>query len=83
MLLPLKSMCILKRNVPWAGLVDYTVHTDSYCLLTHRIIPLGIAIYIVAGVLIMKYHYNATGTDIIPNKAFWTKFPLLIKVKHN
>jgi hypothetical protein len=51
-----------------------------HCLITHRILPLGISIYFVAGVLIMKFHYNAAGTDIIPNKNFWMDFPLLIKV---
>lgn len=48
---------------------------------THnRIIPVGIAIYIVVGVLVMKLHYQATGTDVIPNKGFWMSFPFLIKV---
>ncbi len=28
----------------------------------------------------MKYRYNATGSDIIPNKAFWIMLPGLIKV---
>ena len=28
----------------------------------------------------MKYRYNATGTDIIPNKSFWVMLPGLIKV---
>ena len=28
----------------------------------------------------MKYRYNATGTDIIPNKKFWIMLPGLIKV---
>ena len=51
-----------------------------HCLIIHRILPLGIAIYIVAGVLIMKFRYNAAGTDIIPNKIFWMELPLLIKV---
>lgn len=31
----------------------------------------------------MKYRYNAAGTDVIPNKTFWMKFPVLIKVKHS
>ena len=28
----------------------------------------------------MKYRYQATGTDIIPNKGFWGQLPFLIKV---
>ena len=45
-----------------------------------RILPLGVISYFVAGALIMKYRYNATGTDIIPNKKFWIMLPGLIKV---
>ena len=33
-----------------------------------------------AGALIMKFHYKATGTDIVPNKKFWFALPLLLKV---
>ena len=36
-----------------------------------------------AGVLIMKFLYKATGTDIIPNKKLWLAFPLLLKVMFN
>ena len=28
----------------------------------------------------MKFHYNASGSDIIPNKKFWIQLPLLVKV---
>ena len=40
----------------------------------------GVAVYLIAGALIMKFHYNASGSDIIPNKKLWIQFPLLIKV---
>ena len=40
----------------------------------------GVISYFVAGALIMKLHYKATGTDIIPNKTFWFALPLLLKV---
>ena len=36
--------------------------------------------YFIAGALVMKFHYQATGSDIVPNKAFWVQFPFLIKV---
>ena len=49
------------------------------CLSLHRLL-VGIITYFVAGALIMKFHYQATGTDIIPNKSLWTQFPFLIKV---
>ena len=41
----------------------------------------GVISYFVAGALIMKFHYKASGTDIIPNKKLWFTFPLLLKVK--
>ncbi len=37
--------------------------------------------YFVIGAVIMKVKYNAAGSDIIPQKAFWFALPLLIKVK--
>ena len=37
--------------------------------------------YFVAGMIIMRVKYEKTGTDIIPNKAFWTSLPSLVKVK--
>ena len=66
-----------ESTVSW----DLIIIVIMHCLITHRrILPLGIAIYIVAGMLIMKFCYNAAGTDVIPNKNFWMEFPLLIKV---
>ena len=41
---------------------------------------IGIFMYFVAGVLVMKLHYKATGTDIIPNKRLWLALSLLLKV---
>lgn len=40
-----------------------------------------IVTYFVVGALIMKFHYQATGTDIIPNKNLWIQFPLVVKVR--
>ncbi len=45
----------------------------------HRVL-VGIATYFVAGALIMKFHYQSTGTDIIPNKELWLQLPFLVKV---
>ena len=42
---------------------------------------IGIITYFVAGALIMKLHYKATGTDIIPNKKLWFALPIFIKVR--
>ena len=37
--------------------------------------------YFIVGAVIMRVKYQATGTDIIPNKNFWFNIPFLIKVK--
>ena len=50
------------------------------CTLVLTRIIAGIATYFVAGILIMKLHYKATGTDIIPNKKLWLALPIYIKV---
>ena len=36
--------------------------------------------YIVVGVAVMKFHYQASGIDLVPNKKFWNTLPGLIKV---
>lgn len=36
--------------------------------------------YFVIGMVIMKVKFQATGSDIIPNKSFWFGLPLLVKV---
>ena len=30
----------------------------------------------------MKFRYQATGSDLIPNKSFWTALPILVKVSN-
>ena len=39
-----------------------------------------LVIYLVAGILFMKYKRGATGKEVIPNIEFWTSLPGLIKV---
>lgn len=41
----------------------------------------GIGIYFIAGALILKFKYNKTGYDIIPQRQFWFSLPGLIKVR--
>lgn len=41
---------------------------------------LAFVIYFVVGAIIKKVQYNATGTDIVPNKDFWVLLPVLLKV---
>jgi hypothetical protein len=38
-----------------------------------------IVVYFVAGILWQKYRNHATGSDLIPNKEFWTELPILVK----
>ena len=41
---------------------------------------IGVVVYLVVGVIVMKVKYQAAGVDLIPNKAFWKSVPFLIKV---
>lgn len=38
-----------------------------------------VVVYIVIGGLFMKYKRGAIGTEMIPNKSFWSALPLLVK----
>ena len=40
----------------------------------------GVGMYFIVGAIIMKVKYDATGTDLIPNKNFWLELPHLLKV---
>jgi len=42
----------------------------------------AIVLYFVVGMIIMRVKFEKTGSDIIPNKTFWTSLPFLVKVKH-
>ena len=37
-------------------------------------------VYLIAGVLFMKYSKHATGVQMIPNSEFWRELPTYIKV---
>lgn len=39
-----------------------------------------LVVYLVAGILFMKYRRGATGKEVIPNLEFWSSLPGLIKV---
>ncbi|XP_077979002.1 cation-dependent mannose-6-phosphate receptor-like [Glandiceps talaboti] len=38
-----------------------------------------VIVYLVGGVLFMKFVKKETGSDLIPNKGFWTELPMLVK----
>jgi hypothetical protein len=38
-----------------------------------------VVVYLVLGILWQKYRNHATGSDLIPNKEFWTELPILVK----
>ena len=57
-------------------IITVAVHCSS-----HNSLLVAIVAYFVAGILIMKFHKKATGTDVIPNKALWIATPFLIKVR--
>lgn len=76
--------------------ITYVRSNDMYALLPNYYVQLYIVIYIqffyhyrfflaiivyfVAGMIIRKVKYEKTGSDIIPNKAFWIGLPSLVKV---
>lgn len=62
-------------------IIAIIIYQHFLSISTVRILPLGFIIYFASGALIMKYHYKATGSDIIPNKTFWIMLPGLIKVR--
>ena len=39
-----------------------------------------LVIYLVSGILFMKYKRGATGKEVMPNIEFWSSLPGLIKV---
>ena len=39
-----------------------------------------IVVYIISGVVFMKYKKEATGSELIPNKQLWISLPALVKV---
>ncbi|XP_011403526.1 PREDICTED: uncharacterized protein LOC105312512 isoform X2 [Amphimedon queenslandica] len=39
----------------------------------------ALLVYFIAGILIMKFYKGATGRELIPNYAFWSGLPLLVK----
>ena len=58
---------------------DISIQIVIVFITFHRII-VSLVAYFIIGAILMKVHFHASGSDIIPNKAFWTQFPLLIKV---
>jgi len=43
------------------------------------VVFLLLSAYFVAGILYNKYKTEKTGTDVIPNKEFWSSLPGLIR----
>ena len=50
-----------------------------YMLLCYRLLA-AIVTYFVAGAIVLKFKYERTGTDIIPQKNYWFELPILVKV---
>ena len=41
---------------------------------------MAVLVYFIAGAVVMKVRYQATGSELIPNKTFWMALPILVKV---
>lgn len=48
-------------------------------LILMLLLIVGFALYCVIGAVIMKVKFEKTGSEIIPNKHFWTELPLMLK----
>ena len=63
----------------WANsLLCSLLATNNNVLFTRLVVI--VILYFIIGSVIMKCHYQATGSDIIPNKTFWITLPFLVKV---
>ena len=51
----------------------------SYGWIFVILLLVGLTTYFVVGIIIKRKKYEATGTDSIPNKEFWTSLPGLVK----
>lgn len=40
-----------------------------------------IIVYLIVGILVMKFVKGASGKDVVPNVGFWSDFPFLVKVR--
>lgn len=40
----------------------------------------AVMVYIVGGILFLRFYRGASGVEMIPNYEFWKDFPLLVKV---
>jgi len=41
-----------------------------------------VVVYLIAGVLILKFVKKEEGINLIPNRTIWVKIPGLVKVKY-
>ena len=42
----------------------------------------AIGLYFIIGAIVMKFKFQKTGADIVPQKEFWISFPGLLKVRY-
>ena len=55
------------------------LYPELYAIFCFRLFVL-VVVYLVSGILFLKYHKKQEGKDLIPNYEFWKDFPLKIKV---
>ena len=57
--------------------VDYKFNFVMYCLFRFFVL---VIVYLVGGVLYMRFVRGATGIEMVPNLEFWKEVPALVKV---
>ena len=58
---------------------SYKIIINAVYLYLSRVLCAGV-VYLIGGVLFMKFGKQASGADLMPNKQFWTGVPTNIKV---
>lgn len=69
------------RMWTWLVKCNYVrTYICSYIVIIQFRLVASVLVYFITGIAIMKFKYQATGSDIIPNKLFWMSLPYLVKV---
>ena len=61
---------------------DVNVHGVIPVICSSCRVIVGVVVYFIVGAVIMKVRYQATGSELIPNKTFWMALPVLVKVSN-
>ena len=55
-------------------------HWLTLIFIFHFRLIVFIVVYLIGGILFLKYYKKEEGSDVIPNREFWSDFPSKVKV---